>query len=562
MPDSITRRAFNLSAGIVASSLFLGRIRQSGAASIPFILNPERQEHSDLRKFMTHGIGHIYNGAIDRRYNCMPFVRFNLNDSAPNAIHIPWGCPHMVGRFSDALAVCAPIIKFEADNEADSAFRKYLHDCLDNKFCMPFHITLNPSDPENKSGWIHNCREVLLGLLGLARRKGDVSSLELAKKFVRAIDNATKETGTFPSGAISSEGWGSFAKDELNMTSGRLIRALLVYYHDTGDTLGIEIARRFADVNIRETFTPDGGLKPESGNHLHSTLGTMTGLLDLGYLTGETSYSNLGRLLYENGLKKWRTSYGWAKEYKTYDDKTNWHYDSGEANNTGDYIEAALILGKNYDPSYFADAECFVLNGLLASQLLDTDWIVQSDKADERDTVYSEIRKRSFGAFVFTTPNGYKHYHTDLMGGALQSLAETYNSIVTKAKSGVHVNMFFPCELNGVKIETSLPKKGFVRITAIEDMALNVRLPDWIEKETLKIKSDGKLKKLKPAAEKNMLTFGQVQKGFSVELAFNPMIRETKESAPGYENIFDIKWNGAFITGIRPLPDNGVSIYK
>ena len=273
----------------------------------------------------------------------------------------------------------------------------------------------------------------------------------------------------------------------------------------------------------------------ESGNHLHSTQGTMTGLIDLGYETGEKQYSEIGRKLYENGLKPWRTSYGWAKEYKTYEDKSNWHFDSGEANNTGDYIESALLLGKFYDHSYFDDAECFVRNGLLAAQLLDTGWIAQSGEADTMNTVYSDMRHRAHGAFVFTTPNGYKHYHTDLMGGALQSLAETYNSIVTKDRNGVHVNMLFPCELNGLKIESFIPEQGKVKITLLENNDLTIKLPGWMDKGSLKIKQNG-TKNFIPLSEKNaIINLGRMKKNDGIEISFNQPVFKTKEGAPGYD---------------------------
>jgi len=532
-------------------------VRSEEQQNVP-VLNPLRRTESDLRPFMRLGIEHIYNGAVDRRFNCMPFVRFNLTDPPTWARHIEWGCPHMVGRFVDALAMCAEVFDFEADPVADRAFRKYLHDCLDNEYTMPFHITIRPAPGGARSGWIHNCREVLLGLLGLAEWKGDDGSLELAKRFVRAIDTATRENGRFPSGSISSEGWGSYSPDQLNMCSGRLIRALLRYYRVTGDELGVELAKRFADTNIRETFTPDGYLKKASGNHLHSTQGTMTGIIDLGILTNNNFYLETGCRLYDHGLAPWRTSWGWAKEYKTYDDRSNWHYRSGEANNTGDYIESALLLGQSVYKGY-DDAERFIRNGLLAAQVHDTGWIAQSDEPDTEETVYSDMRNRAKGAFVFTIPNGYLHYHTDLMGGALQSLAEAYHATIVEENDTTRVNMFFTADSPSVAVESFLPVRGEVRISIKRPTRLHIRIPDWVG--MFQLLRNGRTEHSIVMEPDGMLFAGLCQPQDTFTLTFDLEERESIEYAPGFEEPYTVRWKGNTITGMSPAPANRIALY-
>ena len=50
----------------------------------------------------------------------------------------------------------------------------------------------------------------------------------------------------------------------------------------------------------------------------------------------------------------------------------------GEANNTGDLIEAALLLGDAGYSRYFEDADRMLRNHLLASQVVDTSWVAGS----------------------------------------------------------------------------------------------------------------------------------------------------------------------------------------
>ncbi len=559
MSWNISRRDFTrICSGFLASSLMLKNKTQ--AAEKPLgVLNPRRMKASDFRLFMRIGLDHIYNGAIDRRHNCMPFVRFNLTEPPTWAKHIDWGCPHMVGRFLDALAVCSTVIDFEPDEEADSAFKKYTHDSLDNEYMMPFHITINPSHDGKRSGWIHNSREILLALTGLQKWKGDQQSGDLAKKFVRTIDAVTGETGRFPSGSIGSDGWGSYSPEQLNMCSGRLIRALLQYYRETNDELGVVLAKRFADINIKETFTPEGELQEASGNHLHSTQGTMTGILDLGFLTSEKRYSDIGRKLYDVGLRPWKTSYGWAKEYKTYADKNHWHYLSGEANNTGDYIESALLLGLNGAPEYFRDAECFIRNGLLAAQVINTDWIEQSDEKDTMETVYSNIRRRARGAFVFTTPNGYQHYHTDLMGGALQSLCEAYHAVVSQDSAGCNVNMLFTAESEWLNVHSGLPETGQVMVQVKKPCNLILHIPGWVNKRTVRLTVNNSTRN--PDWKREVLIVGDVAPETRVEITFDQPKHHTTEAAPGYDYPFEIDWIGDTITDMKPGMPGRISLY-
>jgi len=58
----------------------------------------------------------------------------------------------MAGRFLDALAVCADVIDFDPDEEADNGLRTFLHDCLDNEYTLPYFRRHN-SRHEARTFW-------------------------------------------------------------------------------------------------------------------------------------------------------------------------------------------------------------------------------------------------------------------------------------------------------------------------------------------------------------------------------------------------------------------------
>lgn len=541
-----SRRGFFHRSGVAAAGLSM-TAHQADAQEGPHDkrprLNPWRLEPVDLRRFMRLGVNHILEGAINRRRGCLPFVRFNLTDPPTWGRHEYWGSPHMVGRFLDALALCADIVDVPDDEEAISGLRKLLHDCLDNPSGLAFDTL--PSPEGKKTATMHHCREVLLGLVGLFRWRGCEKSAQLARDLVRTVERVTRESGTFPAPTLTEEGWGQPDPQALNQTSGRLIGALMVYYRATRDDLAVDLAKRFADINIEKTFTPDGTVTELAGTHLHSTEGTMASLIDLGVVSGEQRYFDLGRRLYDVGLRRWRTSFGWAKESRRVSPGGR-----GEANNIGDFIAAALTLALNGHREYFGEVERFIRNGLLASQVINTDWIVQSGEPDTDDYAYSDIRQRARGAFAFTTPNGYHSYNTDLMGGSLRALCEAYHASVMNDDSGCRVNMLFTTDTPWLTIRSSLPQRARLGLQTRGDCKLLLRLPSGVNRQSVSARVNGK-----PTAARWRnadLFLDALPPDAEVVVTFEPPPRRRTQEQPHGWGAYDVTWVGDTVTAISP----------
>ena len=515
-------------------------------------LNDLRLKAIDLRQFIRLGVEHIYRGAINRKRGCLPLVRFGLTESPSWARHEYWGSPHMVGRFLDALAVSAPIIDLPDDEEAIDGLRKLLFDCLDNPTGFAFDTLPNPEG--KRSAAMHHCREVLLALTGLMQWQGCDKSRALARQFVRTIEAATRETHTFPASILFEDGWEEKPAEENypNTHSGRLIGALVKYYRVTNDPVALDIAMRFAEHNIAHTFTSAGELTELAGTHLHSTEGTVTAIIDLGILTNTAHYIDLGKRLYDVGLRPWRTSFGWAKESRSLS------AGRGEANNTGDFIEATLLLGQTRDPNsgefgyeYFSDAERMIRNGLLASQIVNTDWIPAYDGTpDTDDYFHSDVKSRARGAFAFTTPNDYHSYNTDLVGGAVQSLCEAWQAVFTKSRAGLHVNLLFSKESAEVTMRSHLPEEGRLEITLHQAYPLFVRMPSWVPGDELQVLVNGQA--YSPGFHRQEICIPGLVPEDKVELIFPQTKQRTTESAAGYDEPYEIDWLGDTIIDISP----------
>jgi hypothetical protein len=348
----------------------------------------------------------------------------------------------------------------------------------------------------------------------------------------------------YPSHMLYETGWGKAEPGWINYTTGRAIGALVEYYHATKDMLAIDLAKRLADANMAKTFTPEGKLTKAAGYHLHSSEGTMAGLLYLGVAANDKRYLDFGRKLYDVGLRPWRTSWGWAKE------STGTSPGRGEANNTGDFIEAALALAEHADPAYYADAERFIRNGLLAAQVVNTDWIRQFDKADSHDYAYTNIRKRARGAFAFTTPNGYHSYNTDLMGGALRALCKAYQASVQAQSGATRINLLFTWDDPVLAIRSKLPEDGRVDIQSKRACRLSLRLPDGVARRDVNVRVNGEGRT--PAWKGTALLIGELPDKANVVVCFDQPRRHTTERAPRWNPHYQVDWTGETIVAMSP----------
>ena len=516
-------------------------------------LNPLRTQAPDLRAAIRLGVEHICHGAVDRRRGCLPLVRFGLTEAPAWARHEYWGAPHMVGRFLDALAVSTAVLGTEPDMEVVEALRVLLHDCLDNPTGFAFDAL---PDPEGRrQATMHHCREVLLALTGLLRWRGCERSGELAHRLVRRVEEVTRATGTFPAAARLEHDWDWKSSDPVsaNQHSGRLIGALVKYHRVTRDPVALDLAVRFARHILATAFTPDGELKAAAGTHLHSTEGTVTAIIDLGHLLGNAAYVEAGRQLTNVGLKPWRTSFGWAKEDR------NDGPGRGEANNTGDFIEAALLLGRFGIRTAFGDAERYLRNELLACQIVNTDWIPESDGTpDTPDVIYNGVRARARGAFAFTTPTEYHSYNTDLVGGAVQSLCEAYEAIVTREQGGLHVNLLFPYDGPDLSVASALPEVGRLEITMHSREPLFVRRPDWADPAAVTVCRNGRT--AAPLQLPGEWFFGRLEPGDVVDISIPQTRHQETETAAGYSEPYRVHWCGDTVMAIEPAAET-VGLY-
>ena len=274
----------------------------------------------------------------------------------------------------------------------------------------------------------------------------------------------------------------------------RAIGPLVKLYQATGYQPALELATVLKDKAVREFFLDDGSFATERfGSHVHSTTCAMSSLAQLAECTGDAELMERVKRFYDGGLWDLRDQIGWSIEVSSRPTLCR----RGEANNTGDIIETALILGRWGHPEYYADAERMLRSHLLPSQLRDVSFIVEPDNLEGVDGK-REVAHRLRGGFGFPAPYGHEPlgiwqsnkprigFNIDIVGGSVGSLAAAYKAVVRSDGAGHWVDMLFDCETEALAVQSPYTHPRLA-VKVKRPGVLHVRLPPWLDGERFNV---------------------------------------------------------------------------
>jgi hypothetical protein len=469
----------------------------------------KRSSRIDLRQRLQMGVGHLFN-ALDERMDYLPFFHFELVQDPLCVKHGAFDTPHVAGRFLDVFRLAASIIPLPQADPIYTALANQLYASLTRH---PSGLPWNPALPWMQNvACLHNCREILLGLIALMTWRGDLQAETTAATFCRTLYQILGTKARFDAECLGEQGWcnpygGILSAPPAN--TGRMIRPLVQYYRLSNDPVALELANRFVKDNLAALCDAEGHLLASAGPHLHSITGTITGLLEYGLLTHDQAIIERVRKAYDTGMAPWRSSYGWVKEFRYRPElaeilKGNTGYPGydiprGEANNTADLIESALLLGSLGLPEYYQDAERMLRNQLLAVQFIWPEWAgKETHLSDTLEIRYDEVVRRALGGFCFGSPNDLISYakephqmNTDLAGGALQALCEAWNAVVTDDGQTLSVNLFFSMANESLDLECPGAGDAPITLNLPNPRHLRIRVPSWASPSQVMVQVNG-----------------------------------------------------------------------
>ena len=528
----------------------------------------DRSSEVDLKRHLALGVDFMINN-LDERQNYLPFFHYELIQQPTCIRHGPFDSPHVVGRFLDALAGCSRIIELPDEAAIYDALAQQLYDSLERH---PSGLPWNSPAPwQPDVAAMHNCREVVLGLLALWNWRADARAAAALRRLCRAILGAIGDGARFPGESLGPDGWTNAFSGILApppATTGRLIRPLVQYYRQSADEAALELARRFAADNLDRAFGADGSIADAAGTHMHSITGTITGLIDYGILVGDETIIEGARRAYDVGLRPFRSSYGWVKEFRWAPwlagplhaaGYAGFDINRGEANNTGDLIEAALLLGAAGYRDYYEDADRMLRNHLLASQVVDTSWVQEaSGREDDDEASYGDVARRARGGFCFGGTSGLISYpeeayqvNADLVGGALQAICEAWEAIADVRDNTVRVDLLYSKEDSSFSLTCPPPGPEPIILRLHEAASVQLRIPSWTQTAGVNFQiNDTPGSSARDAISNGYLRLSPLAPKTIVKV-WLPSRRETVTEDVGGKR-YEIDWHNDTVVGISP----------
>ena len=395
---------------------------------------------------------------------------------------------HMPGRFLNALL-----------NAEDAAGVHVDEDCVEKNARVAFFSYGGPvAFPLNRaeSGGpvvnfsAHHFREGFHALTALVRHRDSAKARCLAEASIASIVEYWEPVRGWDYGRLEREHGLSIHKaDTFIVGLARAIGPLVKYYRASRYAPALDLAIVLKEKAIQEFFVEDGTHDvARFGHHSHSTTCVMSSLAQLADLTRDSALMNRVKAFYDRGLWDIRDELGWSIEST----RPGQNPDFGEANNTGDILETALILGRWGYTECYHDAERILRGHLLPSQLRDVSFIAEPPNPEGVDGK-RDVANRLIGAFGFPAPYGHEPlaieavpFNLDIVGGAVGSLCEAYREIARSDEVGHHVNLLFDHETPAIKV-LSPYTHPCLGVIVKKPGPLFVRIPPWADVRDMQV---------------------------------------------------------------------------
>jgi hypothetical protein len=407
------------------------------------------------------------------------------------SFYAPHSDTHVPGRHLNALLTAEDVLGVDLceeciDKHARAAFRS-----------LAGPVTLPLNRPEKDAAptvfYVHNCRETFFALYALARYRGSAKALDMAERFLAAIREYWNPDAGWDTERLKAKHGVAFETHHESFIYGlaRAIGPLVKLYRGTGLDAALDLARTLVQKATDESYWADGSYEVERFcTHVHSVTCTLSGLAQFADLTDDAGLMERVYRFYSRGLREraegsrqaLRDELGWSPE----SDRPTGCPDMGEANNTGDILETALILGRWGHVEAYRDAELILRGHLLPCQLRDVSFIEEAPNPDGTDGL-TDVADRHLGAFGFPAPYGHRPerldpvmFHMDIVGGAVSSLCEAYRQTVRRDGDTRRIELLFDHEAEGITVRSPYGRDGVLELHVDEPGDLMVRVPPWI----------------------------------------------------------------------------------
>jgi len=563
LPMTTTRRTFVQQLGAAAGTALWGRglIAETGAEGA-VAKAPLRQ-------------------AMDRAAACC------LAWLNPEQQFLPTGgyeIAHDTGRWWDAMLRYEAATGTRIPAPVEEAMMKNLRTLTDNPAALLMNTARLPGPVEKLKVNPHNLRETMLTYNALASFRKSEWAVQQGRKLVDVIGSLLEPDGQMDYEKLATLAGGPLTTDPLvtqrspsgewfnaTATTGRAIEPILSYYETTGHAPALELAKRLAEVHMRQTIDPKGKVRaelrdPSHVGHTHSYCGTLRGLLLYGLISGEKQYIDAVASTYRKGL--WGTSIshsGWTPHDQGKSRFTNRDGDPiGEHASCGDIAQIALWLAlRAGQTDLLDDVERLVRARLLPSQIVDE----KNPRRDGAWGVYShpfgygaildvfaavlhsltdiDLQSVSTLALGSEVPAVHLHFDADAWKFTVESKrGPEASSIVTPKRVGSHSVPGIP----GLEVT---PKEAPPKV-ADGEVGLRIRVPSWATREKVQLEMAGKPLPLRWEGSYLLVLKKEFEARVPITLRHDLPPRQTVEEMPVSHNKFNLTWKGDEVVSCDP----------
>jgi hypothetical protein len=517
-------------------------------------------------------------GMADSDHNYIPFFGADLMNKPSKMSHGDWDYGSSHGRMIDGLILARHMSGETFGAEVEARYRANLLSFFKEDGMS--YRQINPTRNWEPNANLIDQRAVILSLTTWFMETGDVAVKEAADRHVAALKRiAIKERDVwyYPASEYKETGWPSANGIQLRLAPdpaafcGRLVMPLLKYHELTGNQDAFDLCQFFTALIIERSgvFNQDGSFNDSlayRSGHFHTRIGTLDAIARFGAFTGDAAMISWVKKCYDWALTK-STAFGW-----TPGDLHEQAYEH-ETCSLVDLIATGITLAKSGYVEYWGVVERFLRNHLAESQLLDLDWVEDSDDQSNdvhAHSTYFQVGKRTRGAFAgYSAPNDFvcdvnegRGHTSDLqiccLGSGTRGLFMGWSNSVTEKNGTVSINFLLNRGSKWLDVSSYLPHEGKVVIDVHMDIPrLLIRIPEWAGFTKIRftrsldgVETEGKGNEESRWVNKHFLVLGPAAAGETITVTFPLSYRRTLENAVG--QTFETQWRGDDVVGITP----------
>lgn len=521
-------------------------------------------------------------GMADDDHGGIPFFSANLKHKPAYVQHGDWDYGSSHGRMIDGLVLARHMSGDTRGQEVEARYRANLLSFFKEDGMS--YRQINPTRDWEPNANLIDQRAVILSLTSWYLETGDPKVKEAADRHVAALKRiAVKERDVwyYPASEYKETGWPSANGVQLRLAPdpaafcGRLVMPLLKYHELTGNEDAYELCQFFTALIMERSgvFREDGSFNDSlayRSGHFHTRLGTLDAIARFGMYTSNAATIAWVKKSYDWALTKC-TAFGW-----TPGDLHEQAYEH-ETCSLVDLIACGITLAKSGYVEYWGVVERFLRNHLAESQLLDLDWVEQTDDKSRdipANKSYYKVAERTRGSFAgYSAPNDFvcdviegRGHTSDLqlccLGSGTRGLFMGWSNTITEKDGTVSVNFLLNRGSRLLDVSSHLPHEGKVVLDVHEDIdRLLIRIPEWAGFTKIRYirESDGAVVEGKGGeasswVNRHFLALGRAKAGERITVTFPLSIRTTQEHAVG--QTFETQWRGDDVVGITPQGTN------